>query len=248
MVDWALITGAAGGIGQELCQQFHQAGYKVIGLDLVEDQLPDICMSRCACDLHHFCQDASYRQSILTKLQESIGDSGLKVLINNAAVQIVKPSNKLTTADWHQTLDVNLVAPFLLVQGLLSILETASGSVINIASIHANLTKPEFVCYATSKAALVGLTRSMAVDVGNRVRINAICPAAVATPMLLAGFEGQPDGAFSQLATMHPMGRIANTEEVAQLALFLASSHASFITGATLPIDGGIGGRLHDPV
>jgi NAD(P)-dependent dehydrogenase (short-subunit alcohol dehydrogenase family) len=144
-------------------------------------------------------------------------------------------------------LNVNLVAPFLLVQALLQELENANGSVINIASIHAQVTKPEFVCYATSKTALVGLTRSMAVDLGGRVRINSICPAAVSTPMLMAGFEGKDDR-FKELSRMHPLGRIGTPDEIAQVALFLASPAASFITGAAINVDGGIGSRLHDPV
>jgi NAD(P)-dependent dehydrogenase (short-subunit alcohol dehydrogenase family) len=126
-------------------------------------------------------------------------------------------------------------------------IERAKGSVVNIASIHAVATKPGFVCYATSKAALVGLTRSMAVDLGPRVRVNAINPAATATPMLLAGFEGKSKE-LDELAKKHPLERIAQPWEVAKTALFLASPDAAFITGTCLNIDGGIGGRLHDPV
>jgi NAD(P)-dependent dehydrogenase (short-subunit alcohol dehydrogenase family) len=126
-------------------------------------------------------------------------------------------------------------------------LEKAKGSVVNIASIHAVATKPGFVCYATSKAALVGMTRALAVDLGPRVRINAINPAATATPMLLAGFEGKAKQ-FEELSKMHPLERIAQPWEVAKTAIYLASDDASFITGSVLHIDGGIGGRLHDPV
>ena len=136
---------------------------------------------------------------------------------------------------------------FLLIQGLLPELQQVEGSVVNIASIHATNTKPEFVCYATSKTALIGLTRSLAIDLGNKVRINAICPAATATPMLMAGFKGK-GGEFQQLSQMHPLERIAQPEEVARVGLFLASPQASFITGASLKVDGGIGVRLHDPV
>ena len=145
------------------------------------------------------------------------------------------------------TLDTNLVAPFLLIQKLLPMLEASQGSVVNIASVHATVTKPEFVCYATSKAALVGMTRAMAVDLGPRLRLNAINPAATATPMLLAGFEGRPE-ALKELSKMHPLERIAEPQEIAQTALFLCSDKARFITGACWALDGGIGARLHDPV
>ena len=116
-----------------------------------------------------------------------------------------------------------------------------------MSSVHATATKPGFIAYATSKTALVGLTRSLAVDLGPRVRVNCILPAATDTPMLRAGFEGNPQG-LAELGAMHPIGRIATPEEVAHVAVFLASKDAAVITGAAFAIDGGIGGRLHDPV
>lgn len=249
MGKWVLITGASGGIGQSLCWEFCQSGYDVIGLDSKVRDIPDSCKVKLACDLGQLCRDESYRQNILREIEAvfDVSACNFHVLINNAAIQIIKPSTDLTIVDWHQTLDVNLVAPFLLSQALLTRLEASSGSVINIASIHSSLTKPKFVCYATSKAALVGLTRSMAVDLGSRIRVNAICPAAVETPMLSAGFEGDLE-AYLKLTQAHPVGRIADPSEIAQTALFLASSKAGFITGTILYVDGGIGSRLHEPL
>lgn len=244
MARIALITGAAGGIGQALCQVFQNANYRVIGLDLAEANNCDLFIQG---DLRQLCTDSNARAKVIKSICQYLGNDGLCVLVNNAAKQIIKPTEKLSVEDWHWTLDVNLVAPFLLAQELLTELEKARGSVVNIASIHATATKPEFVCYATSKAALVGLTKSMAIDLGARVRVNAICPAAVATPMLMAGFEGKEEK-FEELSKMHPLKRIAEPKEVAEVALFLASPQASFITGAVLGIDGGISSRLHDPV
>lgn len=239
-----LITGVAGGIGQALSKCFTDAGYHVIGLDL--QPAPSPCMTMIEADLQQMCVDATYRDTVMGQIRSALGHHPLKALINNAAIQIVKSVDGLAVEDWHHTLDVNLVAPFVLSQALLRDLEQSRGSIINIASIHATLTKPTFVCYATSKAALVGLTQSMAVELGARVRVNCICPAAVATPMLLAGFQGKED-LLQELSQMHPIGRIAHPKEVAQVALFLASPAASFITGATIGVDGGISARLHDP-
>ncbi|MBC1193971.1 SDR family oxidoreductase [Microcystis aeruginosa BLCCF158] len=244
MQKTALITGASGGIGRALCAVFQAANYRVIGLDKVKSEDRDHLEG----DLRQMCLSQSYRSEVIEQIREFLKQShGLDVLINNAAVQIVKPMDEITLEDWYQTLDINLIAPFLLAQELLPELQAASGSVINIASIHATLTKLGFICYATSKAALVGLTKSMAVELGAKVRVNAICPAAVATPMLLAGFEGK-EGLFKELSDMHPVGRIAEPEEVAKAALFLASQDAQFINGASLQLDGGISSRLHDPV
>ena len=215
MQKTALITGASGGIGRALCAVFQAANYRVIGLDKVKSEDRDHLEG----DLRQMCLSQSYRSEVIEQIREFLKQShGLDVLINNAAVQIVKPMDEITLEDWYQTLDINLIAPFLLAQELLPELQAASGSVINIASIHATLTKLGFICYATSKAALVGLTKSMAVELGAKVRVNAICPAAVGTPMLLAGFE-EKEGLFKELSDMHPVGRIAEPEEVAKAAV-----------------------------
>lgn len=244
----ALITGSQGGIGRALVQAFSDAGYAVIGMDLAEhagDQAPALSQYISA-DLYRLCTEADYRQATLASVHAACGPQ-LNVLINNAAWQVVKPTHALSLDDWLRTQHVNVTAPFLLSQALLPQLEAAQGSVINIASIHGQLTKPEFVAYATSKTALVGMTRAMAVDLGGKVRVNAVCPAAIATPMLVAGFEGREE-AFKELAAMHPAGRIGQPEEVARCCLMLADAQLGFLTGACMALDGGIGARLHDPV
>jgi NAD(P)-dependent dehydrogenase (short-subunit alcohol dehydrogenase family) len=122
----------------------------------------------------------------------------------------------------------------------------AKGCVINISSIHARLTKPNFVAYATSKAALSGMTRAMAVDLGGRVRVNAIEPAAISTDMLKAGFKDHPEQ-YAALEQCHPLGRIGTPEEVAALALSIVDGELRFLHGACVGMDGGISARLHDP-
>jgi NAD(P)-dependent dehydrogenase (short-subunit alcohol dehydrogenase family) len=112
--------------------------------------------------------------------------------------------------------------------------------------VHAKATKPGIVCYATSKAALAGLTRSLAVDLGARIRVNSVNPAAVNTPMLVDGFRNGPEK-LQLFARMHPLDRIAEPSEVANVVLFLASDRAAFMSGASIDVDGGIMARLHDP-
>ena len=241
----AVITGANGGIGGALCVAFRLARYRVIGCD-VKAGRPD-CDVFCQFDVRDLCGTPSARDEILGRIRSALGQTGLTALVNNAAVQILGAADELTAEEWHETLDTNLLAPFLLTQGLLPELERAHGSVINISSIHAELTKPGFVAYATSKAGLVALTHSLAVDLGGRVRVNAITPAATTTPMLLAAFEGRR-AELERLGAMHPLGRVARPEEVAAAAVFLASEAAEFLTGVALPVDGGMACRLHDPV
>lgn len=238
-----IITGASGGIGQALCHRFRADGYFVLGTDLRPGKGADEWFEM---DLDRLGKDPAYRQGALVAILGGIGARPLCALVNNAALQIVKPVEALEPEDWLRTLSVNLLGPFLLIQGLLGRLEASSGAVVNIASIHAAQTLPGFTAYAASKAALEGMTRSLAVELGGRIRVNAIAPAAVDTPMLRAGFKGRGDR-FALLADAHPARRIAQPEEIARVASFLVSESAAFITGAVFPVDGGIRSRLHNP-
>ena len=241
-----LITGAAGGIGRALVRRFASAGHAVIATDVV-DPPSGLPFDRfLACDLRRMVEDEAYAADVLDEFRRLLGGRPLAALVNNAALQVIGPMPALDRQAWRATLDVNLLAPFLWAQALLPELEAAGGTVLNISSIHARLTKPGFVAYATSKAALSGMTRAMAVELGPRVRVNAIEPAAVATGMLLAGFEGRPD-LYRQLEDCHPQGRIGEPDEVASLALAMVDGGMSFLHGACVGIDGGIGARLFDP-
>jgi NAD(P)-dependent dehydrogenase (short-subunit alcohol dehydrogenase family) len=237
----AIVTGSSGKIGSEICRLFQREGYYVIGMDRQPRNNADVHIHS---DLDRLCTDEAFRQSVFEDLNRLIGDRQLMVLINNAAEQLLNPTDELTLAQWNTTMNVNLTAPFLLTQGLLFQLEKNHGSVVNVASIHHQLTKPRFVAYATSKSALVGLTKSLAIDLAGRIRVNAISPAAIETPMLRAGFANESD--YLKLNEIHPVGRIGQPDEVAEVAVFLASEKAGFINGANIQIDGGISGVLKD--
>lgn len=240
-----LITGSNGGIGIALSTAFSKAGYQVIGCDIA-GAAEGPCDSYLELDLREFARTEGYRKQKGAEIDSLLAAGKLNCLVNNAAVQHLGGAGQLAPELWSETLDVNLGAPFLLAQHLLPALEKAGGSVINISSIHAKQTKPGFIAYATSKAGLDGMTRALAVDLGGRVRVNSIAPAATETPMLVAGFEQNP-ALRHQLENYHPVGRIARPSEIADLAVFLASDKAAFITGEVVNIDGGIGSRLHDP-
>jgi NAD(P)-dependent dehydrogenase (short-subunit alcohol dehydrogenase family) len=243
---FALITGVSGGIGSALVKTFHDAGYCIIATDIVPPlNIPEIDYFF-QINLEKLIEDEDAAMLFYNKIHDLLNESGLKVLINNAALQIIKPMGDLTVKDLMRTFNTNAAAPFFLIQQFIKQLEFANGSVINISSIHAQLTKPNFVAYATSKAALCGLTKALAVEIGSKVRINAIAPAAIATSMLKAGFENNELG-YKALQNMHPIGRIGEPFEVAELALFLASEKCRFVNGSIFEIDGGISSRLHDP-
>ncbi len=241
-----IITGASGGIGVALCQHFHTAGYHVIGVDRAgEFHHVDSCL---AADIGVLSTEKPQASQLILEIREILKQKELQLsgIVNNAAVQILGGVSELSPQAWQETLSVNLLAPFFLVQGLLVELETAQGAVVNISSIHEFLTKESFTAYATSKAALSGMTRAMAVDLGDRVRVNAICPAAIETPMLKAGFAGAEE-AYAQLQEAHPVGQIGAPEEVANLVFYLIHDAPPFLTGSCIGLDGGISGRLHDP-
>ena len=239
----ALITGAAGGIGCAMVCAFEAAGWQVVSTDLQ----PLARAGHLVLDISA-CTDPTRadHQRVIAALLAATGGR-LKALVANAAHQVVKPSGDLTATDWQQTLGVNLLSPFWLAMAFKSELAANQGSFLAVSSIHAHLTKPGFVAYATSKAALSGMVRALAVELGGQVRCNAICPAAIATPMLVAGFEGRPE-ALAALQSYHPVRRMGYPDEVAQAALFACSDAAGFLNGSCIDLSGGISARLHDPV
>jgi NAD(P)-dependent dehydrogenase (short-subunit alcohol dehydrogenase family) len=241
-----LITGAAGGIGQALVRSFSDGGYDVVATDREPAPADLRCLHYLECDLQAMVEDGQYAAGMIARIRDSLGGRPLQALINNAAVQILAPVEELDRSAWQATLCVNLLAPVFLTQALLPELETAGGTVLNISSIHARLTKKHFAAYATSKAALSGLTRAMAVELGDRVRINGIAPAAIETPMLRAGVADNETG-FEQLNQLHPSGRIGRPDQLAAFALTIVRDASAFMNGAVFDFDGGISSVLADP-
>lgn len=237
-----VITGVCGGIGSQLAKTFKANNYWVIGLDITTSAQAE-CDLFFKFDLNKYCSDLNYKSAMEAAFNEQIPDTFL--LINNAAVQLLGSVAELKLADWNKTLNINLTGPLMLSQFFLSRLERARGSIINIASIHQQLTKKRFVAYASSKSALVGLTKAMAVDLQGTVRVNAISPAAIDTQMLREGFNND-EAKVQLLNELHPSQRIGQPQEVAQLALLLAENQLGFINGANINIDGGISNALKD--
>ena len=171
---------------------------------------------------------------------------GLDLLVNNAAIQIVKPVEQLLSSDFQKSLLINVIAPFVLIRELLEEIIRVDGSVVNIGSIHAELTKATFTAYSVSKNALRGLTKSLSLELGDRVRINSIEPAAISTEMLVAGFNGD-NSAIAMLKDCHPTKTIGSPQDVVNAIKFLSNSSNTFLNGCILGLDGGIRNRLFDP-
>ena len=177
----ALVTGAAGGIGRALCTSLRAAGYFVIATDRFQADVD--CDRFLACDVAELAHDDAAQTRFRGEIGALLGDIPLGMIVNNAAVQILGRFEGITASDFQASLDVNLIAPLRVTQALLPLL-VVGGCIVNIGSVHAQATKPGFVSYATSKAAIGGLTRALAVDLGPRARVLCIAPAATSTPMV----------------------------------------------------------------
>lgn len=248
MSKLAVITGSSGGIGSALVDAFLSDNYSVIGIDSTNSGRNFEGFVEINTDLFEFTKNENYREQILKRIKNHLPERLEDfVLINNAAVQILNPVSKLNLSDWDKTLTVNTMAPFFLVQGFLEQLTKAYGHVINISSIHSRLTKANFSCYATSKAALEALTRSLALELSvNGISVNAIAPAAIATQMLKDGFAEAPEK-LKELESYHPAGMIGSPEQLGVFVKSITEQRGGFLTGSVLEFNGGIAGKLHDP-
>jgi NAD(P)-dependent dehydrogenase (short-subunit alcohol dehydrogenase family) len=242
----AVVTGASGGIGTAICQRLAKAGVSVLGIDL-QDPRPEAGLNDfLRADLSSFASNEVDANAIVGAISRWLGGRPLGLLVNNAAIQCLGAVDVLDRALWRRSLEVNLLAPFFLIQALLPELTAARGCVVNISSVHAKATKPKFVAYATTKAALSGMTRALAVDIGRDIAVYGIEPGAVLTEMLRQGFVDSSES-FSRLAECHPSGEIAPPEQLAELVYFLFSSRIPALQGSAIEFGSGITGRLHDP-
>jgi len=242
----ALITGSSGPIGFAMAKTFSKNKFFVVGIDKKEN--PNASVDAfIKQDLQLLAENNERRKNFRKKLYSMIDDKTLSVIINNAAVQILGRVDEITPEDFIKSLHINVVAPFIMVQMCLDKLKQGESHIINIGSVHAECSKPGFIGYATSKAALAGLTRSLAIELGKwAIKVNCIQPGAVETDMLMASFESNPDK-LEKLKECIPLGLIGKPEDIAALAIFLAEQQNGYISGVSIAIDGGISSRLHDP-
>jgi NAD(P)-dependent dehydrogenase (short-subunit alcohol dehydrogenase family) len=246
MSRYALVTGSAGAIGSAICQVLRDAGYLVCGVDCVAkiDASTDHFIK---VDLNHLVNDEDERSRVISEITTWLENHTLDVLVNNAAYQYVSQKHPMPVEELKKSYSINVIAPYVITTSLANVMTPALASVVNIGSVHSRLTKPGFVAYATTKAALASLTRGLALDYEDRFRINCIEPASVETPMLLDGFKACPDKKAT-LEHYHPQKRISTPNEIAEMVLAISSPAVRFLHGACIDMSGGIASRLHDPV
>jgi glucose 1-dehydrogenase len=243
-----LITGAAGGIGRATVDLFAQKGWQVIGVDRKPqmDEFPDNGI---------YIQADISEPEQLEKIYEQVSDftDSLDAVVNNAAVQICKPLVETTAEEWDMVMASNLRSVFLGSKLAYPLLKAkGGGAIVIISSVHAVATSANIAAYAASKGGLLALTRAMAIEFApDDIRVNAILPGAVDTPMLRAGLdrghvgEGGVLDRLENLARKTVNGRVGRPEEIAHSIYFLAdNTQSSFITGQALIVDGGATCRL----
>jgi NAD(P)-dependent dehydrogenase (short-subunit alcohol dehydrogenase family) len=238
-----VITGAAGGIGREAALLFSQEGARICVADMVEEQGEQTAAE---------CLDAFFQKVDVTS-PESVQDlyrvtserhGGIDVLYNNAGIMPPDDASILDTEPnaWQRVQDVNTKGVYLCCKyGIPYLLDRGGGSVINVASFVAlSGAATSQISYTASKGAVLSMTRELAVEFARRgVRVNALCPGPVETPLLMRLFAETP-GALERRLVHVPMGRLAQAKEIAYGALFLASDESSYVNGATFLVDGGI--------
>lgn len=243
-----LITGAGGGIGWAAVNVFASCGWRVIGVDrrLIDDLVPG--------NVIFIKADISQEDHVRAVYEQARAFSPtLDAVVNNAAVQIAKPLVETSAEEWDDVMANNLRSVFLGAKMAYPLLVAAkSGAIVNVASVHAVATSTNISAYAASKGGILALTRAMAIEFAkDNIRVNAVLPGAVDTPMLRAGLQrGHLDGGtvmdrLDNLARKTVNGRIGQPEEIAHAIYFLADNvQSSFMTGQALIVDGGATARL----
>jgi NAD(P)-dependent dehydrogenase (short-subunit alcohol dehydrogenase family) len=238
-----VITGAAGGIGAATAELFEREGARVVGVDLREHSVGTLSLQADLTD------EASVR-GLFQQARDELGR--IDVLFNNAGISPTDDASVLDTSleAWERVQNANLRSVFLCCKhGIPHLLDGEGGSVINTASFVAVLgAATSQISYTASKGGVLALSRELGVEFARRgVRVNALCPGPVDTPLLQELYAKDPEQAQRRLVHV-PMGRFARAEEIAGAVLFLASDESSFVTASTFLVDGGITGAYTTPL
>jgi NAD(P)-dependent dehydrogenase (short-subunit alcohol dehydrogenase family) len=242
----ALITGGASGMGESTAFAFAREGARVVVVDIdgeravsVVNQIKEQGGMGLALQA-----DVTMEEDIQHMVMAARSEYGrLDILDNNAGGSLIKPITETTEADFHRIVNLNVLGVVLACKHAIPVMiEGGGGSIINIASLSALRARPNMALYVASKGAVAALTRSLAIDFGREgIRANCICPAATDTPMLARHYARLENGQAKRKAdeAVIPLGRHALPEDIAQLAVYLASDESQYISGQVITVDGG---------
>lgn len=242
-----IITGGAKGIGAATVRIFHKNNYNVTFLDVDEKNGQALQSEQVDGCLFISC-DVSLTNAVKEAIHQAIGEFGeVDILVNNAGINPYGTVTETSDELWDSVMNINLKSHFICARECIpSMQRNGRGVVVDVASVQGFMSQNNVAAYTTSKSALLGLVRSIAVDYSPVIRSVAICPGSVDTPMLRQGAEKSPDpeAVIRECNEMHLTGRIAQPEEIAGLIFYVAGEQADFITGQAIRIDGGLGIRI----
>jgi len=245
-----VVTGAGAGIGRAIASAFGAEGAKVVVADIHEPAALETAamITQAAGSAIAVRVDVADPESVQHLALETVAHfQKVDVLMNNAGIQVNKNVEDTTFEEWNRQLAVNIGGVFLCSKYFLPHLRSTRGVILNMSSVNATFVEPMCAGYCATKAAILGFTKALAIDHGQEgIRVNAICPGYIDAGLAEGYFLAQPDPdlARRQAGKLHALGRIGRPEEVARLAVFLASDEASFMTGAAVAVDGGFSSGL----
>ena len=246
----AVITGSASGIGRASALEFAKEGAKIVVADVnllgAQETVRQIeSAGGMAIPVE---TDVFVPESVQTLVEKTIQSFGtVHVLFNNAAIQVNKTVEDTTFEEWNREIGVNLGGVFLCSKFFLPHLRRSTGCIVNMASVNGFFVEPSCAGYCATKGGIIALTKAMAIDHGkDGIRVNCICPGYIDSGLAWGYFEIQPNPAEARKAAgkLHALWRVGQPEEVARLAVFLASDDASFMTGSAVVVSGGFGSGL----
>lgn len=255
----AIVTGTARGIGAAIARAFALEGAQVTGVDVLDDAgravgaaiMDEAAVAGSRGSFTYVHCDVSDEDQVRSAVAGVLAARGrVDVMVNNAAVQVEALAADVTVADFHRVVNVNLLGCVLFCREVLpAMVRQGAGAIVNMSSVNAFSADPLLPVYGATKAAIIGYTKSVATAYGpNGIRANAICPGDVDTELNRAFFAAHddPDAFRASVEREYPIRRIASTDEIARIAVFLASDDASFVSGTEVVVDGAITSRIYE--